>query len=130
MTAAGEVVEGEWENDLPHGAVSWSWPDGGLFQGDMHEGHSEGEGCYTFSDGRKFTGKFGAKIHHGAPSSGFAIAIAHMSRGTLEMPKEDKVWAGIFHYCLLRSETTGDLNARPTCVTPVRPPRAMDRSTS
>ena len=46
MTAAGEVVEGEWENDLPHGAVGWSWPDVGLFQGDMHEGHSEGEGCY------------------------------------------------------------------------------------
>jgi hypothetical protein len=49
---------GEWKDGEKHGQGSYTYPDGGKYEGEWKVGKNHGQGTFTFSDGGKYVGEF------------------------------------------------------------------------
>ena len=49
--SSGDIYEGEWQNDQPHGQGTYTYSCGEVFRGEYHSGKKNGLGKYRFDDG-------------------------------------------------------------------------------
>ena len=52
------VYKGEWKNGKPNGQGTYTFPDGKKYEGKFKDGKEQGQGTYTYPDGVKYEGKF------------------------------------------------------------------------
>jgi len=48
---------GEWKNNRKHGQGTYTYPDGGKYEGEWKDGKRTGQGTYTHSNGDKCVGE-------------------------------------------------------------------------
>mmetsp|Transcript_9344 Transcript_9344/g.17943 ORF Transcript_9344/g.17943 Transcript_9344/m.17943 type:complete len:384 (+) Transcript_9344:304-1455(+) len=61
----GDIYEGFWSDDRPHGKGVYYWKDGGRYEGDFADGKMNGKGKRTFASGAVYVGDFEAGKKHG-----------------------------------------------------------------
>ncbi len=47
-----------WKDNKKHVQGTWTYYDGGKYEGEFKDGKRTGQGTYTWSDGRKYVGEF------------------------------------------------------------------------
>lgn len=79
----GSTYEGQWEDDLQHGAGCETWQEGKIkFAGEYVQGRKEGQGRYDWADGSHFEGTFVNSMFEG--------------QGVYYFAESEKVYEGSF----------------------------------
>ncbi len=62
----GGRYEGEARNGVPHGRGSLTWPDGERYEGEWRNDRMHGWGTYTWADGERYEGEWQGDMMHGS----------------------------------------------------------------
>lgn len=58
--STGEIYEGEFVDEVPHGKGTCKFTDGSVYSGQWSQGLMQGNGSLTFSNGAVYNGEFRA----------------------------------------------------------------------
>ena len=68
----GGVYEGQLKGHQRHGRGTFTWADGEVFEGDFQNGLMHGQGIYTWANGNVFEGAYHNGLRHGRGTSTWA----------------------------------------------------------